>query len=87
MGTIAFMDYLIHFASIGNSISLCFPEFMIDSGSDVVTVREEVLQTLDLELLGTIHSKGVHGSKRTNLYKATLRIGTQEMEIEVSYSP
>ena len=57
---------------------------MIDSGSDVVTVREDVLETLDLELLGQIHSKGVHGSKKTNLYKATLRIGTQEMEIEVS---
>jgi predicted aspartyl protease len=56
---------------------------MIDSGSDVVTVREDVLETLDLELLGEIHSKGVHGSKKTNLYKATLRIGTQEMEIEV----
>jgi hypothetical protein len=35
---------------------------MIDSGSDVVTVREDVLETLDLELLGQIHSKGVHGS-------------------------
>lgn len=58
-------------------------EFMIDSGSDVVTVREEVLEKLDLELLGQIHSKGVHGSKKTNLYKATLRIGNQEMEIEV----
>lgn len=59
-------------------------EFMIDSGSDVVTMQEEVLKTLDLELLGQIHSKGVHGSKKTNLYKATLRIGTQEMEIEVT---
>ncbi|XP_033755158.1 uncharacterized protein LOC117338076 [Pecten maximus] len=58
-------------------------EFMIDSGSDVTTIREEVLQKLDLELLGRIHSKGVHGSKSTNLYKAFLRIGNQELQIEV----
>ncbi|XP_060079918.1 uncharacterized protein LOC132559324 [Ylistrum balloti] len=58
-------------------------EFMIDSGSDVTTIREEVLENLDLELLGRIHSKGVHGSKSTNLYKAFLRIGNQELQIEV----
>ncbi|OWF53494.1 uncharacterized protein LOC110446272 [Mizuhopecten yessoensis] len=58
-------------------------EFMIDSGSDVTTIREEVLEGLDLELLGRIHSKGVHGSKSTNLYRAYLRIGNQELQIEV----
>lgn len=58
-------------------------EFMIDSGSDVTTIREEILEQLDLELLGRIHSKGVHGSKSTNLYKACLRIGNQELQIEV----
>lgn len=57
---------------------------MVDSGSDVVTIRQSILDTLDLEILGKIHSKGVHGSKTTNLYKATLQIGTQQMEIEVS---
>ena len=68
---------------INLSVIQFFSEFMIDSGSDVVTIREEILDTLDLELLGQIHSKGVHGSKKTNLYKATLRIGSQEMDIEV----
>lgn len=58
-------------------------EFMVDSGSDVTTIREEILESLDLDLLGRIHSKGVHGSKSTNLYKAFLRIGSQELQIEV----
>lgn len=61
-----------------------FLEFMIDTGSDVTTIRQEVLDELGLEILGRIHSKGVHGSKTTNLYKAKLLIGNQEMEIEVS---
>lgn len=44
-------------------------EFMIDTGSDVTTIRQEVLDELGLEILGRIHSKGVHGSKTTNLAK------------------
>ncbi|KAK3086301.1 hypothetical protein FSP39_016535 [Pinctada imbricata] len=58
-------------------------EFMVDTGSDVTTIRQEILDKLDLEVLGKIHSKGVHGSKTTNLYKAKLLIGNQELEIEV----
>ncbi|XP_050398092.1 uncharacterized protein LOC126816006 [Patella vulgata] len=58
-------------------------QFMVDSGSDVVTVREEILQKLDLELIGPIQSRGVHASKTKNLYKATLLIGNEELEIEV----
>jgi hypothetical protein len=57
---------------------------MVDSGSDVTTIRQEVLDTLDLELLGSIHSKGVHASRTKNLYKAKMQIGNQELEIEVS---
>ncbi len=58
-------------------------EFMVDSGSDVVTVREEVLQELDLQLLGTIQSRGVHSTKQKQLYKAVLKIGDVEVETEV----
>ncbi|KAL4234508.1 hypothetical protein ACF0H5_006151 [Mactra antiquata] len=58
-------------------------EFMVDSGSDVVTLRQEVLDTMDLELIGPINSKGVHGSKVKNLYKAYILIGNQYVEIEV----
>ena len=58
---------------------------MVDSGSDVVTVREEVLHQLDLELLGTIQSRGVHATKQKQLYKAVLKIGDVDVEIEVRY--
>ena len=62
-----------------------FTDFMVDSGSDVVTVREEVLHQLDLELLGTIQSRGVHATKQKQLYKAVLKIGDVDVEIEVRY--
>ena len=57
---------------------------MVDSGSDVVTARQEILDQLDLELIGTIQSRGVHTTVEKQLYKAILRIGKQEAEIEVS---
>lgn len=57
---------------------------MVDSGSDVVTLREEVLESLDLELLGTVRSKGVHASREKRLYKAQLLIGSTQIEIEVN---
>ena len=62
-------------------------DFMVDSGSDVVTVREEILHELNLELLGTIQSRGVHATKQKQLYKAVLRIGDVDVEIEVSSDP
>ncbi|ESO95047.1 hypothetical protein LOTGIDRAFT_232164 [Lottia gigantea] len=58
-------------------------QFMVDSGSDVVTVRQEVLDRLDLELIGPIQSRGVHASRTKNLYRAHLLIGNEELEIEV----
>ena len=56
----------------------------MDSGSDVVTIREEVLDSLDLELIGPIKSTGVHASRTKNLYRANMIIGNQTVEIEVS---
>ncbi|CAL1545198.1 unnamed protein product, partial [Lymnaea stagnalis] len=58
-------------------------DFMVDSGSDVSTVQEEILMSLDLELLGPIYSCGIHGGNHTNLYKACLKIGDEEMDIEI----
>lgn len=57
--------------------------FMVDSGSDVVTARQEILNRLDLELIGTIQSRGVHTTVEKQLYKAMLVIGNHEVEIEV----
>ena len=56
---------------------------MVDSGSDVVTARQEILNRLDLELIGTIQSRGVHTTVEKQLYKAMLVIGNHEVEIEV----
>ena len=60
---------------------------MVDSGSDVVTVRKEILHELNLELLGTVQSRGVHATKQKQLYKAVLRIADVDIEIEVSSDP
>ncbi|XP_071480296.1 uncharacterized protein [Diadema antillarum] len=61
--------------------------FMVDSGSDVVTARQEILDSLDLELIGTIQSRGVHTTVEKQLYKAMLVIGNHEVEIEVMAEP
>nr|XP_002741570.1 PREDICTED: uncharacterized protein LOC100377597 [Saccoglossus kowalevskii] len=58
-------------------------KFMVDSGSDVVTARQEVLDQLDLELIGSIESKGVHATVEKQLYKAVLGIGQIDISIEV----
>ncbi|XP_012940029.1 uncharacterized protein LOC101851277 [Aplysia californica] len=61
-------------------------DFMVDSGSDVSTVQEDTLKQLNLELLGSVYSCGIHGGSHTNLYKARLAVGTQEMDIEIMAS-
>ena len=58
-------------------------DFMVDSGSDVSTVQEDTMKKLNLDLLGSVYSAGIHGGNHTNLYKACLSIGNQVMEIEV----
>jgi len=60
-----------------------YVDFMVDSGSDVSTVQEATLKTLNLTLLGSVYSCGVHGGSHTNLYKARIAIGAQEMDIEI----
>ncbi|XP_071816810.1 uncharacterized protein [Apostichopus japonicus] len=62
-------------------------EFMVDSGSDVVTARQELLNKLDLELIGTIQSRGVHSTVEKQLYKAMLVIGSEKVEIEIMAEP
>ncbi|XP_076470297.1 uncharacterized protein LOC143300475 [Babylonia areolata] len=63
--------------------SLQSVDFMVDSGSDVSTLREEVVQSLNLEPITTIRSFGAHGSARTTMYRAFLTIGDCKLEIEV----
>ena len=56
---------------------------MVDSGSDVATVRHEILEKLDLEPIASIQSKGVHATIQTMMYKAKLQVGKEEVEVEV----
>ncbi|KAI8791236.1 ankyrin repeat and sam domain-containing protein 1a [Biomphalaria glabrata] len=61
-------------------------DFMVDSGSDVSTIQEDYMANLNLQLLGPIYSCGIHGGNHTNLYKARLKLGDQELDIEVMAS-
>lgn len=61
-------------------------EFMVDSGSDVSTLRDDIIQELKLEVIRQVTSCGVFGSQRTNMYRANLTIGDQTLEIEASIS-
>ncbi|BFZ12690.1 hypothetical protein BsWGS_15729 [Bradybaena similaris] len=58
-------------------------DFMIDSGSDVSTVQEDTLRKLNLQLIGPVYSCGIHGGNHTNLYKGRLKLGDQQLDIEV----
>ena len=60
-------------------------DFMVDSGSDVNTLREEVLEDLDLELIGTVQSKGIHASRRRSMYRVIVVIGNIRVDTEVIY--
>lgn len=57
--------------------------FMVDSGSDVVTLRPELVQRLNLVKKCTVRSQGVHVAKEKTLYEAKLKIGSVELKIEL----
>ncbi|XP_071958819.1 uncharacterized protein [Antedon mediterranea] len=57
-------------------------EFMVDSGSDVVTLKPELFARLHLDYIAPIKSRGVHTTVDKDLYKAFLVFG-QDTEIEV----
>lgn len=57
--------------------------FMVDSGSDVVTLRPEIVQRLNLVKKCTVRSQGVHVAKEKTLYEPKLKIGSVELKIEL----
>ena len=57
---------------------------MVDSGSDVVTLRPEIVRRLNLVKKCTVRSQGVHVAKEKTLYEAILKIGSVELKIEVN---
>jgi len=58
-------------------------EFMVDSGSDVVTCRPEILEKLGAKLLGKIESRGIHATVEKELYQAYIQIGGALIPVEV----
>jgi hypothetical protein len=59
-------------------------EFLVDSASDVITAREEVITSMGLEFLQTVESHGVHSVANKPLYKGYLQLGKSEwMKVEV----
>ena len=56
---------------------------MVDSGSDVVTCRPEVLSRLGVKLLGKIESRGIHATVEKEIYQGYLQLGGQIIPVEV----
>lgn len=61
---------------------------MVDTGSEVVTIRDEILPQLDLRFVQTINSKGIHKVEEKPLYRGVLVMGGKdhgkEVEVDVS---
>lgn len=58
-------------------------EFIVDSGSDVVTATESLIQSLQLEYLRNVDSRGPYSTANKPLYRGILKLGTEEFEVEV----
>lgn len=61
----------------------CQLEFMVDSGSDVVTCRPEMLHKLGARLMGKIESRGIHATVEKEIYRGYLQLGGQVVPVEV----
>lgn len=57
--------------------------FIVDSGSDVVTVSENLIAELQLQYLRNIESRGAHAAVDKPLYNGVLKLGTEELRVEV----
>lgn len=57
--------------------------FIVDSGSDVVTVSESLIAELQLEYLRNVESRGAHAAVDKPLYNGVIKLGTEEFHVEV----
>lgn len=57
--------------------------FIVDSGSDVVTVPETVIAKLHLEHLRNVESRGAHSAADKPLYRGVIKLGSEEFVVEV----
>ena len=61
-------------------------ECMVDTGSEVVTCKKEIVEELGLEFLRYVGSKGIHAVAEKPLHRGILILGNKELEVEVSQS-
>ena len=59
----------------------------MDSGSDVVTAAESLIQSLQLEYLRNVDSRGPYSTANKPLYRGILKLGREEFEVEVGDEP
>ncbi|KAK3745070.1 hypothetical protein QZH41_014549 [Actinostola sp. cb2023] len=60
-------------------------EFLLDSASDVVTARREIIEGMGLEYIKDVDSHGVHTVAKKPLYKGQLKLGNSRwIDVEVS---
>lgn len=57
---------------------------IVDTASEVVTIKEDILPLLKLEFIQNIKSKGIHKVEDKPLYRGVLVLGSREIEIDVS---
>ncbi|KAJ7385025.1 hypothetical protein OS493_018718 [Desmophyllum pertusum] len=57
--------------------------FIVDSGSDVVTASESLIAELQLPYLRNVESRGAHAAADKPIYRGVIKLGTEEMQVEV----
>jgi hypothetical protein len=57
---------------------------MVDTGSEIVTIKTEILEELNLNFVQTVKSKGIHKVEEKPLYRGVLLLGNKEIEVDVS---
>ena len=57
---------------------------LVDTASEVVTVKEDISSELNLAFVKTFLSQGIHNAKEQRLYRGILLLGTKEITVDVS---
>lgn len=57
---------------------------LVDTGSEVVTIQQDIMSELNLTFLQTVSSRGIHKAKEKPLYSAVMLLGNNVIEVKVS---
>lgn len=62
-------------------------QFTVDSGSEVcVTVTQNYIRELNLKYIQNIESRGVHAAADKPIYEGVLKLGDEEITVEVCWN-